>query len=29
LSHGNGIDYVACDNLYLNPQTRLIYSYNY
>lgn len=29
LSHGNGIDYVACDNLYLNPQTRLIYSHTY
>ena len=24
LSHGNGIDYVACDNLYLNSNTHLI-----
>lgn len=29
LSHGNGIDYVACDNLYLNPQTHLIYFHTY
>ena len=27
LSHGNGIDYVACDNLYLNPKTKLIFSH--
>ena len=24
LSHGNGMDYVACDNLYLNTKTHLI-----
>lgn len=29
LSHGNGIDYVACDNLYLNSKTKLIFSHNY
>jgi hypothetical protein len=29
LSHGNGIDYVACDNLYQNSKTRLIFSHNY
>ncbi len=29
LSHGNGIDYVACDNLYLNPKTKLVFSHNY
>jgi len=29
LSHGNGIDYVACDNLYLNSRTKLIFSHNY
>lgn len=27
LSHGNGTDYVACDNLYLNPKTKLIFSH--
>ncbi len=26
LTHSNGLDYVACDNLYLNPKTNLIYS---
>ena len=29
LSHANGIDYVACDNLYLNSKTKLIFSHNY
>lgn len=29
LSHGIDKDYVACDNLYLNPATHLIYSHNY
>lgn len=28
LSHGSNFDYVACDNLYLNPQTRLICSHS-
>jgi hypothetical protein len=29
LSHGNGVDYVACDNLYQNSKTKLIFSHNY
>lgn len=29
LSHESGVDYVACDNLYLNPKTKLIYSHIY
>lgn len=28
LSHGSTFDYVACDNLYLNSQTRLICSHS-
>lgn len=29
LSHANGRDYVACDNLYLDNQSRLIFSHSY
>lgn len=29
LTHTSGFDYVACDNLYLNPKTNLIYSNTY